>query len=201
MSVSPPLGAELRVAWVYATPEGPETGPATVKAVFPVYRKKFRSRERAGQFLDEKIKENQPVGCQVGVYYLTYFPKEYRFHFNAHNLVVYGKENDEYLISDPVMEDVTRLTSYELQRVRFAKGALAPRGQIYFPEKNVPVTSEQIKKAIVKGIKLNVRDMLHIPGPIAGVNGIKYTAKRIKKWRPGRERTPIDPKLDLPGHE
>ena len=40
-----------------------------------------------------------------------------------------GKEEDNYLISDPVMENTTTLTSYELGRVRFpAKGALAPQG-------------------------------------------------------------------------
>lgn len=149
----------------------------------PVYRKKFRSKEKAEQFLNQKLEENQPVGCQVGVYYLTYFPKEYRFHFNAHNLIIYGRENGEYLVSDPVMEDVTKLTAYELQRVRFAKGALAPRGQIYFPKIVGEVSPEQIKKAIVTGVKRNIRDMLHIPGPIAGVKGIRYTAKKIKKWR------------------
>jgi hypothetical protein len=40
-----------------------------------------------------------------------------------------------------------------------------------------------ISNAIRKGIKRNVRDMLHIPGPIVGVSGIRYTAKRIRKWR------------------
>lgn len=149
----------------------------------PVYRKKFRSKEKAEQFLNTKLAEGHPVGCQVGVYYLTYFPKEYRFHFNAHNLIIYGRENGEYLVSDPVMEEVTKLTAYELQRVRFAKGALAPRGQLYFPETVGEVQPEQVKKAIITGVKRNVRDMLHIPGPIAGVKGIRYTAKKIKKWR------------------
>src|SRR6186997_1103222 len=99
----------------------------------PVIRKKFSSKEQAEKYLEACLQAGQPVGCQVGVYYLTYFPKEYRFHFNAHNLIVYGKEGDNYLISDPVMEDVTTLSSYDLQRVRFAKGALAPRGQVYYP--------------------------------------------------------------------
>ena len=149
----------------------------------PVVRKKFSSTQEAQKYLDECLKNGQPVGCQVGVYYLTYFPKEYRFHFNAHNLMVYGKEDDNYLISDPVMEDVTTLTSYELERVRFAKGALAPKGQLYYPKQQKIVTDTDIKAAIKSGIKRNVRDMLHIPGPIAGVDGIKYTGKRIKKWR------------------
>jgi hypothetical protein len=123
------------------------------------------------------------VGCQVGVYYLSYFPKEYRFHFNAHNIVVFGKEQDNYLISDPIMENATTLTSYELGRVRFAKGALAPRGQVYYPKEEVHITDEQMKMAIRSGINRNVRNMLHIPGRIAGVKGIKYTGQKIKTWR------------------
>ncbi|HKR03931.1 MAG TPA: BtrH N-terminal domain-containing protein [Bacteroidia bacterium] len=149
----------------------------------PVIRKKFSSTEKAQQYLDACLESDQPVGCQVGVYYLTYFPKEYRFHFNAHNIVVFGKEEDKYLISDPVMEGVTTLTGYELQRVRFAKGALAPRGQLYYPELKNEVSDDMIRHAIVKGIKRNIRDMLHIPGPIAGIRGIRYTGKKIIKWR------------------
>ena len=97
----------------------------------PVFRKKFSSRESGKKYLDDCLANGQPVGCQVGVYYLTYFPKEYRFHFNAHNMIVFGKEDDRYLISDPVMETATSLSDYELDRVRFAKGAFAPRGQLY----------------------------------------------------------------------
>ncbi len=156
----------------------------TCKALdIPVVRKTFSSKENAKKFLDAMIFKHQPVGCQVGVYHLSYFPKQYRFHFNAHNIIVYGKENESYLVSDPVMENVTCLTEYELERVRFAKGALAPKGQIYFPKENTVVTDMQISKAIRSGINRNVRDMIRIPGPIAGVSGIKYTGNKIKKWR------------------
>src|SRR6201996_9715907 len=91
----------------------------TCKALdIPVVRKKFTSKPEAEKFLQQCLDTGQPVGCQVGVYYLTYFPKEYRFHFNAHNLIVYGSEGDNYLISDPVMENTTTLSRYELERVR-----------------------------------------------------------------------------------
>jgi hypothetical protein len=156
----------------------------TCKALnIEIVRKKFSSRQEAEKVLNECLASGRPVGCQVGVYYLTYFPKEYRFHFNAHNIIVFGKEEDRYLISDPIMEEVTSLSSYELERVRFAKGALAPKGQLYYPKEIKPITEEQIRKGIVTGVKRNVRDMLHIPGPIAGVSGIKFTGNRIKKWR------------------
>src|ERR1700749_1888162 len=149
----------------------------------PVIRKKFSSKETAESYLKQRLDEGHPVGCQVGVYYLSYFPREYRFHFNAHNLIVFGKEDDNYLISDPVMDTPTKLTSYELERVRFAKGALAPKGQIYYPQSKAVITDEQIRKAIISGIKLNVNQMLRIPGNFAGVSGIRYTGKRIKNWR------------------
>jgi hypothetical protein len=156
----------------------------TCKALnIPIERKKFSSKEQAEQFLLQSLQEGRPVGCQVGVYYLSYFPKEYRFHFNAHNLIVFGKEEDDYLISDPIMEHATKLTSYELERVRFAKGALAPKGQIYYPKSEVNITDDQIRKAIKSGIKRNVNQMIGLPGPLSGVGGIRHTGKRIKKWR------------------
>ena len=142
-------------------------------------REKFKDGKTAKARLDENLEKNNPVGLQVGVYNLTYFPDEYRFHFNAHNLVVYGKEADTYLISDPVMEVVTTLSEKELEKVRFAKGAFAPKGHMYYP---VEFPEElDLEKAIVKGIKSTCRDML-APIPIVGVRGIKLIAKLIRKW-------------------
>lgn len=147
-----------------------------------VNRKKFNSEQEAYQYLNKQIELGNPVGCQVGVYNLPYFPTEYRFHFNAHNLVVYGKENGLYLVSDPVMETVTTLTEEDMRKVRFAKGPLAPKGHVYYPEQVKPVSKEQIQKAIIKGIKHSAFEMLYIPGSIAGVSGINYTARQIRKW-------------------
>lgn len=144
-----------------------------------IKRQKFSSSKNAVSALDENLKNNIPSGLQVGVYNLTYFPDEYRFHFNAHNLVVYGKTETDYLISDPVMETVTTLTHEELDKVRFAKGAFAPRGQMYYPIQ-IPAAVD-LKSAIIKGIKNTCRDML-APMPIVGVRGIKFVAKQIRKW-------------------
>lgn len=148
-----------------------------------VNRKKFSSEKEAYDYLNKQIQLGNPVGCQVGVYNLPYFPAEYRFHFNAHNIVVYGKENGNYLVSDPVMETVTTLTEEDMLKVRFAKGPLAPKGHVYYPENVKQVSREHIQKAISKAIKRSAFEMIHIPGPIAGVDGINYTAKQLRKWR------------------
>ena len=144
-----------------------------------IKREKFKNSAQAQSRLDENLKNDNPVGLQVGVFNLTYFPEEYRFHFNAHNLIVFGKQDDTYLISDPIMENVSTLTSKELEKVRFAKGAFAPKGHIYYP---VDFPKElDLKKAIIKGIKHTCKDML-APIPIVGVKGMRFTAKKIRKW-------------------
>lgn len=144
-----------------------------------VKREKFNSTKTAKARLDANLEQQNPVGLQVGVYNLIYFPDEYRFHFNAHNMVVYGKEEDRYLISDPVMESVTSLTEKQLEKVRFAKGAFAPKGHMYYPI-SFPEKLD-LEKAIVKGIKHTSRDML-APVPIVGVKAIRWVAKSIRKW-------------------
>ena len=146
---------------------------------FRVRRERFSSPEKAQQVLDEKLKTGFPVGLQVGVYHLTYFPDAYRFHFNAHNLVVYGKEGDTYLISDPVMEQPTKLSSQELEKVRFAKGVLAPKGHMYFPT-HLP-QHISLETAIRKGIKETCQKML-APVPIVGVKAIRWVSKDILRW-------------------
>lgn len=147
---------------------------------FKIKKKRYSNPNQAMQELDAMLEKGIPVGMLVGVYHLTYFPKPYRFHFNAHNLVVYGKENDEYLISDPIMETPTRLTYKELRRVRYAKGVFAPKGHMYWAEK-VPENID-LEGAIVKGIKNTAKDMLTIPVGMFGVKGIRFMAKKVRAY-------------------
>ena len=146
---------------------------------FRVRCERFSSPKKAQQVLDEKLKTGFPVGLQVGVYHLTYFPDAYRFHFNAHNLVVYGKEGDTYLISDPVMEQPTKLSSQELEKVRFAKGVLSPKGHMYFPT-HLP-KHISLETTIRKGIRETCQKML-APVPIVGVKAIRWVSKDILRW-------------------
>jgi hypothetical protein len=138
----------------------------------------FRSPQAGQKRLDDLLASGQIVGLQTSVYWLPYFPPDMRFHFNAHNLLVYGKEGDDYLISDPVFEHPQRCASADLLRARFAKGALAPKGLLYYP-KSIPqkqITSEAVRAAIRK----NCRAMLP-PVPIAGVRGMRWLARHVDK--------------------
>ncbi len=145
-----------------------------------VKRKKYSNPDKAMQDLDELLAKGQPVGMLVGVFHLPYFPKEYRFHFNAHNITVFGKEGDRYLVSDPVMENIETLSYDELKKVRFARGTYPPRGRMYYIDK-VP-SGPDLQSAIIKGIRKTAKDMLTIPLPMFGIDGIRYLAKNLRKW-------------------
>jgi len=147
-----------------------------------IKRKKFKNIEKSFQALDENLAKGIPTGLQVGVYHLPYLPDEYRFHFNAHNILVYGKEGDDYLISDPTMEKPSKISKNQLAKARFTKGVFAPKGHMYFPV-SMPAEKEvDFEKAIESGIKKTTRDML-APPYFVGVNGIEFVGKRILKWR------------------
>ncbi|MDD3875323.1 MAG: BtrH N-terminal domain-containing protein [Bacteroidales bacterium] len=148
-----------------------------------IISKNFRHPQDAQSFLEKKLNEGVPVGCRVGTYHLPYFPPEYRFHFNAHNIIVFGKDETHFYVSDPVMDFTSILTPEELSRVRYAKGLMAPKGYLYYPDRVKPLDLNTLKSAIVSGIKRNTRDMLYIPGNIAGVRGIAYTSSKIRIWR------------------
>lgn len=145
-----------------------------------VHTQKFSNPEKSMAALDEKLQAGTPVGCRTGAYWLPYFPTAFRFHFNAHNLVVIGKDGDDYLISDPVFPNIERCPRKELMKARFSQGALAPKGAMYCLE-HVP-RERELKDGILKGIKDVCRRMLKTPIPLAGVRGIHFLAGRMEKW-------------------
>jgi hypothetical protein len=143
--------------------------------------RRFLNEDKSMEALDELLEQNIPVGNLVGVFYLPYFPPEYRFHFNAHNICVVGKEEDVYTISDPVSLTLNQLKYDELKRVRFAKGTYPPYGKMYWVEK-IRTTTPDLKAAIIKGIKHNCSRMLDIPIPFFGVRGICLLSEKMRKW-------------------
>ncbi|MBS1773300.1 MAG: BtrH N-terminal domain-containing protein [Bacteroidetes bacterium] len=145
-----------------------------------VHTQKFRTPEKAMSALDDVLQAGKPAGMLSSVYYLPYLPEAFRFHFNAHNLIVYGKEGNEYLVSDPVLEEVTRIAPEDLAKARFAKGTPEPKGFMYYI-KSVP-KEIHLEKAIQSGIKQTCFFMLSPPLPWFGNKAIFTLAKKIKQY-------------------
>ena len=137
----------------------------------------FRNQEKAEYALDKLLDEGKYVGAQTSVYYLPYFPDDMRFHFNAHNLIIYAKEGDEYLISDPVFEHTVRIQKKDLLKARFAKGALAPKGLLYHVDSKPP---EQNYEKIIKGAIKSTISSMNDPMFFTGIKGIHHMAKNIR---------------------
>ena len=146
----------------------------------------FRRPEDGVRRLDQLLADGQVVGLQTSVYWLTYLPEDLRFHFNAHNILAFGKADDgSYRISDPVAEMAVTCPPDALQRARFAKGVLAPKGLIYYPlgRPQEPAWEKVLPKAIVK----TTRIMLDSPLPIIGVRGIRRLAAAIERLETGTD--------------
>lgn len=145
-----------------------------------IHTEKFRSPEKAMKALDRALDKGIPVGMLSSVFYLPYLPEAFRFHFNAHNILVYGKQNGEYLISDPVLETTTTISGEDLAKARFAKGTPEPRGFMYY----VIDTPKQppFAKAIQQGIKQTGFMMMSPPFPWFGNKAIHLLANQIRKY-------------------
>lgn len=143
----------------------------------------FSNADKGMKALDDELAKGNLVGLQSSVYWLPYFPEDMRFHFNAHNLIVYGKTaQGNYLISDPVFEHVVECNEDDLKRARFAKGALAAKGLMY-------VIDEAPKKIdlvphIYKSINKTAKMMNGLLLPFFGIKGINHLAKKIKNLSP-----------------
>jgi len=145
-----------------------------------MHTQKFRTPEKAMDALDNALASNRPTGMLSSVFYLPYLPEAFRFHFNAHNLVIYGKEGNEYLVSDPVLEHVARIGAADLAKARFAKGTPEPRGFMYYIT-DVPKYIN-LEKAIQQGIKQTCFFMTSPPLPWFGNKAIFLLAKKIEGY-------------------
>lgn len=140
---------------------------------------RYSDATEAEKALDQELAAGRPVGLQTSVFWLPYFPPDMRFHFNAHNLIVFGKQGTDYLISDPVFEHPQRCSAQALRKARFAKGPFAPKGLMYYPDRFDP--DFDFRSAVIGALKKTWRMMLHTPVPLVGVRAIRKLSGKIAR--------------------
>lgn len=149
----------------------------------PFVAEKFRDPILGQRALDSHVEAGHVVGLRSNIYWLPYIPQKFRFQFNAHNLIVYGRQdNGDYLVSDPVMDEASTCSPRDLNRGRFAKGALAPKGLIYYLQSDLhsidePRLREAVRLGIAESVSRNLRTFKYF-----GVPGIQYLARRMRIW-------------------
>lgn len=142
--------------------------------------KKFSDPEKAEKELDALLEQNIPVGLQVDFFFMDFFPPWHRVHINVHYIVVIGKEDENYIVSDAYHPTIAHLHRDSLRKGRFAKGSMAPKGFMFYP-KSIPAEIP-MQKGIRQGIKKTGFNMLKIPMPFLGVKGIRRFGDKISGW-------------------
>ena len=137
----------------------------------------FRRPEAGSRRLDELLDRGFLVGLQASAFWFPYFPPEMRFHFNAHNLIIYGREGGSYCLSDPIFETSRLCGKADLEKARFATGALASRGLLYYIA--APPPPMDFPRVVRKAIRTNRRFMTGAPLPVIGLRGIRYLGRNI----------------------
>lgn len=151
----------------------------------PMRFETFRNPEDGRRRLDALLDEGYVVGLQGSIMYLTYFPDSWRFPFNGHNFAAYGRdaETGDYLISDPVVAVPTRCKVGDMMRARFARGALAPHGYLYYLEGDIPSTdisacvTPLLRAAILKNARMMQTRFL----PFVSIGGMRMFAARMRR--------------------
>ena len=142
--------------------------------------RRFFKRSAGRAALDALVDARVPVALQGNLFWLSYFPREFRFQFNGHNFLVVGRAGSDYVVSDPVLEAPVLCPAAALDRARFARGLLSPRGLLYHPV-SFPKTID-FRPAIRAALKDVCRSMLRVPMPVIGVRGIRYLARQVRRW-------------------
>jgi hypothetical protein len=141
--------------------------------------KRYRSVQKGMDELRRVLAGGQIVGLTTNIYWLSYFPNRFRFQFNGHNIIILHEIENGFRVSDPVLDHPVDCLTEDLERARFARGPLEPRGFMYYPLSVNP--HPDLRAACIAGMKDTCNMMLRIPLPIFGIRGMRFLAKRIMK--------------------
>jgi hypothetical protein len=144
------------------------------------HEQRFRSPEKGEAALNQAILNGNPTAVQVDFFYMDYMPEWQRVHINAHYIIVFGVNADNYMVSDSYYKEPSKLDKSRMLTARFAGGMMAPAGTMFYV-KDIPGEIDLVKP-IIKGIKRASFNMTRLPIPFLGVKGIRKFAENLNKW-------------------
>jgi len=143
------------------------------------FASKYRNPEKGMTALRQALQSGHLVGLTTNIYWLSYMPRRFRFQFNGHNIIVLREIENGFRISDPILDHPVDCSTEDLERARFARGPLEPKGFMYWAES--VVENPDFRRACLAGIKESCYMMLRVPFPFVGIKGMRYLAKSIIK--------------------
>lgn len=159
--------------------------------------RQFGSEEEGQAALAQLVDQGQLVGLQTSVYWLEYVPRRFRFPFNLHNILVYGRTPDAWNVSDPVFDAPVVCSEASLRRARFAKGAFAPKGRMYYVLEARDPGPEGRARAVLQGLREISNHMSQIPFHYFGWKAIRFLAQRMERWPRAYAKNPKEALVTL----
>lgn len=146
---------------------------------------RFSDKNKGHDHLVALLDKGIPVALQVDMFYMDYIPDYMRIHFNAHYIVATAREGNDFIVSDCYYPALSKLSAASLEKGRFARGDFAPAGFMYHIASLPQPDEQQLKKAVMKGIRQAAFTMIKLPIPFIGVSSIRKFARDIPSW-PGK---------------
>ncbi|HEY3445299.1 MAG TPA: BtrH N-terminal domain-containing protein [Myxococcales bacterium] len=159
--------------------------------------RQFGDEEQGMTALATLVDQGKLVGLQSSIYWLEYMPRRFRFPFNLHNILVYGRTSEGWNVSDPVLDAPVVCSEASLRHARFAKGAFAPRGRMYYVLAAPKPSPEVLARAVLLGAQEISHHMSTIPFPYFGWRAIRYLAQRMEQWPRRYAKSPKDALVNL----
>ena len=148
------------------------------------YYKKLSTTNKALEIANRKIDSDIPVAVCVDMFYMKYLPSFMHIHVPFHFIVLFGRDEKSYMVSDPYYQNIGNLSIENL------KPAMSTHA--LFSNDNLLVYVEQIpehinwKKAIISALKKTATKMepprFINAFSILGVEAIKLFAKKMLDW-------------------
>ena len=148
-------------------------------------REKYKTTKEAMARADELLDRKIPVAASVDMFYMKYLPGFMRVHAPSHFIVLMGRDEKSYAISDPYYDGVGVLDKQDLEAGWETRAHLANDNFLCYVD-SVPEAIDW-KWAARKSIIRSCRRMVLPPVikhlvPFVGVEGIRFYARRVARW-------------------
>ena len=150
-----------------------------------VFSRAHATTDQAIAKANELIDAGTPVAACVDMYYMSYLPAFMHVHAPFHFILLVGREDGSYAVSDPYSEELGVLTEEEL-RTAWETHAPMATDNLLVHITSVPDRVDW-KGAARKAIRRTCRDMLLPPVfrsifSFVGIEGIRRYARSIRRW-------------------
>jgi hypothetical protein len=155
-----------------------------------VSQERFKTVREARERADALLEANLPAAISVDMFYMKYLPPFLRVHAPAHFIVLVGRDDRGYAVSDPYSEELGILAVEDLEAAWETHASMAVDNLVCHV-RSVPQTVD-FRTAAKTAIRSTCRGMLLPPVirrlvPFVGIQGMRMYARKIREW-PARYR-------------